>query len=140
MKKILVVLCVLSALSLMANEADYFRPNFNLMPTINPNKLTIGHTLSFSSGISSNYTSNYESKYTNHISYEFSPKLSIQVDLSIVNYGMTNFNKDFSIESNGNNDTKLIPEFRMDWKPTENSSVTIEFKRYNGYNSPRYWY
>lgn len=140
MKRTMLLLCLFWGLSLFGNGADYFRPNLSLIPSINPNKLSIGHSLSFSSGISSNYSSMYESKYTNHISYEFSPKLSIQIDLSIVNYGFTNFNSDFSIESNGSNDTKLVPEFRLDWKPTENSSVTIEFKRYNGYSHPNYWY
>lgn len=140
MKRNLVILYLILGMSLFANSSDYFHPNLSLIPSINPNKLSIGHTLSFTSGISSNYASMYESKYTNHISYEFSPKLSIQIDLSVVNYGFTNFNSDFSIESNGSNDTKIFPEFQLNWKPTENSSVTIEFKRYNSYSYPSYWY
>ncbi len=145
MIKYLVISLILLAATLAATESNYFHPNLQLGSMLNPNKLSIGHSISFSSGISSNRTSSYESKYTNHLNYKFSEKLNLKIDLSVVNFGMTSFKKDFSIEANSNNTTHIVPEFRLDFSPTENSKITIEFKQ--GYSNslypisyyPSYW-
>lgn len=72
--------------------------------------------------------------------YEFSDRLSLQVNLGILHdpgaiWGDKN-----------NNNATLLPGFRLDYRPTDKVFMTLEFQRYDGRAYPyglnrynRYW-
>lgn len=135
MKKLILIL-ILSAMTffLFAElTADYFKPDYKFM-LFNPNKLTMNHSFSFMSGFSSNKQGFYQSVYTNHLKYRFNSKLDFKLDLNFVNYGSTTFQKDFKIEGNNDNTSKVLPSFQLNYKPSENTKITFEFRQFGGYN------
>lgn len=117
--------------------ADYnsgFNPNFRLPSLFNPNNINMKHSISFMSGISSNNQGFYQSMYTNHILYTFNSKLNLKLDLNFVNDGSITFNKGFNIEGNNDNASKILPNFSLNYKPTDNTSIILEFRSYGDGN------
>jgi hypothetical protein len=134
MKKLLVVLVLLICLQLLFSQEGIFtRPSNSLL---NPYKLKMSHSMGFLAGTSSNGFGFYESRYTNHIKYEFSPKLAMNLDLNFVNFGTASTGKNFSIESNDDNKTKILPEFSLTYKPTNSITINLEYKNYRNYYNP----
>ncbi|HRQ67088.1 MAG TPA: hypothetical protein P5170_00710, partial [Candidatus Syntrophosphaera sp.] len=113
MKKTLIgILILLLSLPLLA-QIDMPKPNLNPYkgsgtPLFGLNKLSMSHSLGFEAGTSSSGRGYYLSRYTNHINYAFNPKLDLELDLSLVNYGSTS-----KLQFNSDNNTKVIPEFRL---------------------------
>lgn len=131
-KYIMICVIILLAFQLSAQVIESaFTPSLLLPTFLNPNKMSMNHSISFSGGVSSNSQSFYESVYTNHISYQFHPKLSLNVDLNFVNFGTATYQQGIEFEGNNDNASKVLPNFQLNWKPSENTNVTIEFKQYN---------
>jgi hypothetical protein len=141
MKKLTAILILMTGLSaLLAQGSIFTRPSYgaDLMSgsLFNPYKLKMWHSMGFSAGSSSNGLGFYESRYTNHIKYEFNPKLALELDLNFVNFGTTSSGKGFSIESNDDNKTKILPEFSLTYKPTNSMTINLEYRNYRNYYNP----
>ena len=121
-------------------DSPFFSPNLNTIGLLNPNNLRVNHSMSFMSGVSSGGDGFYQSTYTNHLHYSFTPKLDLKVDLNFVNYGTANWDNSFSIKSNNDNASTIIPEFSLNYRPSDNSSITIEFRQSGAYRRSDHWW
>ena len=110
---------------------NVFKPNLLMPSFLDANKISVNHSISFSSGISSNKQSFYQSVYTNHLSYNFNSKLKLDLDLNFVNFGTATYKSGIEFDGNEDHATKVLPNMQLNWKPSENTSITIEFKQYN---------
>ena len=108
-----------------------FTPSLLTPSFLNTNNITINHSVSFMSGISSNKQSYYQSVYTNHLNYQFNPKLNLKLDLNFVNYGTATYKSGIEFVGNNDNTSKILPNFQLNYSPSENTSFTIEFKQYS---------
>ena len=132
MKKIILVTLLILAFSLNAEIINSaFTPELLMPSMINMNNLTINHSMSFSSSISSNSQSAYESVYTNHINYKFSSKLNLKVDLNFINFGTATYQGGIEFDGNNDNTSRVLPNFQLNYKPSEKMNFTIEFRQYN---------
>jgi hypothetical protein len=132
MKKIILIALLILAFSLNAEIINNaFTPELLMPSMINMNNLTINHSMSFSSSISSNNQSAYESVYTNHLNYKFSPKFNLKVDLNFINFGSATHQGGIEFEGNNDNTSKILPNFQLNYNPSENVRFIIEFKQYN---------
>lgn len=139
MKKYLMLIAlslVLITLNAQASvfESNPFRMDNPVGHLFNPYKLKMSHSMGFSAGTSSNGLGFYESRYTNHLFYEFNPKLNLALDLNLVNYGSVSSGQGFSFDSNDDNKTKIIPEFSLNYKPSDAVSIRLEYRNLRGYN------
>jgi len=128
----------IAILPLMA-QYDIPRPDFNPFSLHSPmlQKLSMSHSMGFEAGSSSRGDGYYLSRYTNHLSYAFSPKLELDLDLNFVNFGSLNTSQSFSL--NDDNDSKVLPEFSLRYRPSD--SMTFELKMSQGMMRPtRPWY
>lgn len=128
-KTLLGILIIALSLPLLA-QIDIPKPNFNPYRQETPGLLSLdrfsmNHSLGFSAGMSSVGTGYYLSRYTNQISYVFSPKLDLELDLSLVNFGSTGA----KLEFNSDNSTKVIPEFKLNYRPSDSMNLSIEFRQ-----------
>ncbi len=140
---ILVLIAVVLVSGLFAEPwgDPFFSPNLKLNGFLNPDNLQMNHTMSFMSGFSSGGDGFYRSTYTNHLHYTFHPKLDLQVDLNFVNYGTANWDNSFSIQGNKDNASAVIPEFSLNYRPSDNTSIRIEFRQHTPENrSYNWWY
>ena len=132
MKRIILVTLLILAFSLNAEVINSaFTPELLMPSMLNINNLTINHSMSFSSSISSNSLSAYESVYTNHINYMFSPKLNLKVDLNFINFGSATYQGGMEFDGNNDNTSQVLPNFQLNYKPSEKMNFTIEFRQYN---------
>jgi len=141
MKKLVLILMIIAGLYLLSAQNSVFNSSQfnagNLSSSLfNPYKLKMTHSMGFSAGTASNGLGFYESRYTNHIAYEFSSKLNMAVDLNFVNFGSTSSSKSFSISSNDDNKSRIIPGFSLNYKPTDAISLRIEYNTRNSNNYP----
>ncbi len=141
MKKLILILILIAGLYLLSAQNSVFNSSQfnagNLSSSLfNPYKLKMTHSMGFTAGTASNGLGFYESRYTNHIAYEFSSKLNMAVDLNFINFGSTTNNKSFSISSNDDNKSRIIPGFSLNYKPTDAISLRIEYNTQNRYNNP----
>jgi hypothetical protein len=77
---------------------------------------------------------------TTSLFYEFTDRLSLQVNLGILH------NPGAIWGDKNNNDATLLPGFRLDYRPADNVFMTVEFQRIDGRAYPygfsrydRYW-
>ncbi|MCK9583948.1 MAG: hypothetical protein M0R69_03435 [Candidatus Cloacimonetes bacterium] len=135
---IILILLSLVILPLMA-QYDIPRPDFNPFSLHSPalTKLSMSHSMGFEAGSSSGGDGYYLSRYTNHLNYAFSPKLELDLDLNFVNFGSMNSSHSFSL--NEDNDSKVLPEFSLRYRPSD--TMTFEIKMSQGMLRPtRPWY
>ncbi|MCD6176243.1 MAG: hypothetical protein J7K29_00225 [Candidatus Cloacimonetes bacterium] len=131
MKKIILITLLIIAFSLNAEIINSaFVPKLLMPSIINMNNLTINHSMSFSSSISSNHQSAYESVYTNYLNYKFNSKLNLTIDLNFINYGSATYQSGIEFDSNHDNTSKVLPNFQLNYNPSENMSFTIEFRQF----------
>ena len=130
---------VLAGSLLQAGEWNdgFSNPYVNLNSLLNPANMRMRHTMSFMTSVSSQGDGYYQSVYTNHLFYSFHPKLDLNVDLNFVNYGTVDWDNSFSISSNNDNTSRVVPEFSLNYRPTDNTSIRIEF-RSMGLHQQRY--
>lgn len=133
MKKVLIIIILITSMVILNAEIinNAFTPELLMPSMINMNNLTMNHSMSFSSSISSNSQSAYESVYTNHLNYKFSPKLNLKVDLNFVNFGSAMYKGGIKFDGNNDNTSKILPNFQLNYNPSENFKFIIEFKQYN---------
>lgn len=132
MKKLFLILILIAGLYLLSAQNSVFNSSqFNAgnisSSLFNPYKMKMSHSMGFSAGTSSSGLGFYESRYTNHISYQFNPKLDLAIDLNFVNYGSTTNSKSFSISSNDDNKSRIIPGFSLNYRPSDAISLRIEY-------------
>lgn len=147
MKKIMVIFVIMVFASLSAFEYSLTNPvNNNGFSLLNPNKIKMSHSMSFSSAFNSNDSAFYQSTYTNTIDYTFSKKLKFRMNLNFVNNGSAMFNSsfsDFDMQSNNDNKSMILPSFSMEYRPTENTVIHFHFEqadgRYNFFNRGNRW-
>ncbi len=125
---IVTMLCIAGLVFANPTAGAFFGPRLNSPGLLNMSNMKMNHSMSFSSGFSSQGDGFYQSRYTNHLFYKFSPKLELNVDLSLVNYGTANIDNSFSISGNKDNSTAVIPEFSLNYRPTENTTIRIEYR------------
>ncbi|MDD3050383.1 MAG: hypothetical protein PHR06_04490 [Candidatus Cloacimonetes bacterium] len=106
---------------------DYFNTHFQLPSLINPSNFSMSHSLSTASSFYRG-TAFYQSSYTNHLNYRLSSKLDLKVDLNFVNYGTANYNSKFNFDSNNDNQTRVLPDFSLTFKPSENTMIRVEYR------------
>ncbi len=133
MKRIIILgvfILIISGMNLSAEQWNSVAsdPYINLRGLLNPNNLQINHTLSFMTGVSSEGSGFYQSVYTNHLFFDLHPKVDFKVDLNFVNYGTTQWNDTFSVKANDDNTSNIIPEFSLQYRPSDNTSIRIEFR------------
>jgi hypothetical protein len=136
-KTILTFILLLSLMPLLA-QIDLPRPNFNPYTStgnslLSLNKLSMRHSMGFEAGTSSLGEGYYLSRYTNHLMYSFNPKLELNLDLNFVSFGSLNTTNKF--ELNKDNSSKVIPEFSLRYKPTDNILVQVQMVQGGLYRS-----
>ena len=132
MKKVMILILLILAFGLSAQIINSaFTPELLMPSMINMNKLTINHSMTFSSSFSSNNHSVYESVYTNHLNYNFSPKFNLKIDLNFINYGSATYKNGIEFEGNNDNTSRVLPNFQLNFSPKENMKFVIEFRQYN---------
>ncbi|HOD18298.1 MAG TPA: hypothetical protein PKJ14_06655 [Candidatus Cloacimonadota bacterium] len=143
MKKVIFILLIAAVIYILPAQTNIFNSGTNNLNSsvssslFNPYKLKMSHSMGFYTGSSGSGLSFYESRYTNHIFYEFNPKLNLALDLNFVNFGTAMNGKGFSFESNGDNQTKIFPEFSLNYKPTDAISIRFEYRNLNSFDR---WY
>lgn len=101
------------------------------------NRISMSHSMGFSAGTTLGGNGYYMSRYTNHLKYAFSKKLDLELDLNFVNFGSTSS----SFKLNDDNQSKILPEFRLNYRPSDSVNVSIEFRQGNPwYQDNRPWY
>ncbi len=93
------------------------------------------HSLTFSSGFSSSGDAYYNNIYTNHLDFRLHENLDFKLNLNFVNAGTMNFNHDYDVSWNDDNASHIIPEFQLEWRPSENTTLRIQFEQPGGYNT-----
>ncbi len=128
MKHVLMLSLMLGlAIASLSAQIDMSRLELNpfMRGMLAPNKLSMSHSMGFEAGTSSNGMGYYLSRYTNHLSYKFNPKLELDLDLSLVNFGSASTNS--GIEFNNDNNSKIIPEFSLRYKPSDSVSFELRY-------------
>ncbi len=132
MKKMMLLCISLLAFSLNAQIIDNaFTPDLLMPSMLNMNNLTMNHSMTFGSSFSSSGQSSYESVYTNHLKYKFSSKFNLNIDLNFVNFGSATHQGGIEFDGNNDNTSKVLPNFQLNYNPSENVKFIIEFKQYN---------
>lgn len=137
MKKIILttIILAISFYTLTASNLNNNTPgpSFKFPSTlINFNKLQTSQSLSFTSIMSSESKPIFISNFQNRFSYNLSHNLQLQLDLNIVNYRNANVDDNFSIKDN----SRVLPNFRLDYSPSENFHLRLEYNSFPGYYSP----
>ncbi|HKK21792.1 MAG TPA: hypothetical protein VJ983_09995 [candidate division Zixibacteria bacterium] len=144
MKKLLVLtISLLFATSAFAQFADQAKINesgkaysFGVKPAVTPFSLLDLSRIKWSTSYSFGYVSG--GSYSGSMGvlnttamYEFSPKLSMMLNLGIEhNTG--------AIWGDGKNNATLLPGFQLDYHPSEKFHMSIGVQRYSGFLTPRY--
>jgi hypothetical protein len=131
MKHVLALIALLATVGMLCGETFSplaFRTNSPSFSLLNPNKMTMTNSMSFSSGVCSGGQGFYNSTYTNHILYRFNQKLKMNVDLNFVNQGTMTHNSGISFEGNGDNNSRILPDLQLEYNPSDNTSIRFEFR------------
>ena len=113
-----------------SGESYVKKGNFSIF---DPSKLTMkqSYSMSYYNGGSNSGSIGY---YMNSLEYRFSGPLKIRVDLGYL-HSPSNF---FSGGSSAANSGVFVPGVAIDWKPTENFNIRIDYRHvpvsnYGGY-------
>jgi len=129
MKNLLITLLLMGLILPVMATYNLPRPNLNPFTINNPalSNLKMSHSMGFEAGTSSMGNGYYLSRYTNHMKYQFNPKLELDVDLNFVNFGSLNTNTGFAL--NDDNNSKILPEFSLRYKPSDSMSFEIRMSQ-----------
>jgi hypothetical protein len=138
---ILAVCCLLLSVGLAAETFNplAFREHAPSFSLLNPNKLSMSNEVSFSSGMASGGTGYYSSMYTNNLAYQFNPKLKMNVSLHFLNQGTMTHQSGFNFQGNDDNNTRILPDMQLEYNPSANTSIRLEFRTYNPYYNDLMW-
>ena len=104
--------------------------SFSFPSTLPLNNLKMSQSISFSTTYNSGTKSTYYlSNFCNSFKLPLSDKLKLALDLNFVNFGKLGSSS--PIISNEN--TKILPNFSLDYTPTENLRFRIEYQSYPTY-------
>ncbi len=104
--------------------------SFFFPSTLPLNNLKMSQSISFSTTYNSGTKSAYYlSNFCNSFKLPLSDKLKLALDLNFVNFGK--FGSSSPMISNEN--TKILPNFSLDYAPTENMRFRIEYQSYPTY-------
>lgn len=126
----------------LAAQLDMPKPNLNPWQgggtsLLSMDRLSMSHSMGFAAGTSSSGRGFYSSSYTNHLKYQFNPKLDLALDLNFVNFG-TAAN---GFKLNDDNKSRIIPEFKLNYRPSDSFHITVEFNQGNPWQAePTPWY
>jgi hypothetical protein len=139
MKKIIITMLISALfLAVSAEISDKLLNQSLYSPSLlDLNNISMNHTVSFSAGMSSNNQSFYQSVYTNHLNYRISSKLNLNLDLNFINFGTASFDRKLDFEGNGDNESTILPEFTLSFKPSDSFSIVLE---YRNFSLERPWY
>ena len=139
MKKIFFITTILIFGALLSAQIieNAFTPRLLTPSFLNKNNLSMSNSASFTGGYSSNNQSYYQSVYTNHLNYRFNSKLYLKLDLNFVNFGTATYKSGIEFAGNDDNQSKVLPNLQLNWKPSETTSITIQFQQY--YNPLDYY-
>ncbi|KQC05633.1 MAG: hypothetical protein APR54_08075 [Candidatus Cloacimonas sp. SDB] len=139
MKRIFITMLIsVLFLAVSAEISDKFLNQSLYSPSLlDLNNISMNHTVSFSAGMSSNNQSFYQSVYTNHLNYRISSKLHLNLDLNFINFGTASFDRKLDFEANGDNESTILPEFSLSFKPSDSFSIVFE---YRNCSLDRSWY
>lgn len=109
----------------------------NLFGFINPDNFSMNHSISMSysafagQGVAMGV-------YTNSMRYDFSNRLNVQVDASIVNSPYNTLGDNFTNNLNG----FYLSRAALNYKPTDNTHISVQFSQMPGsyYYSPSPYY
>ena len=103
---------------------------FSFPSTLPLNNLKMSQSISFSTTYNSGTKSAYYlSNFCSSFKLPLSEKLKLALDLNFVNYGK--FGSSSPLISNEN--TKILPNFSLDYAPTENLRFRIEYQSFPTY-------
>ena len=104
------------------------QPSYSPFSLLSSEKITWSHSysVSFFSGGSSSGSVGLMSS-TMH--YQFSPKLSLAVNLGVLH-------NPSALWGSGEDQASFLPGFRLDYRPSDKVSMSVSFQRYDGYYSP----
>lgn len=97
----------------------------------NPNNFNMSHSVSMSYSAFGNHGIAL-GVYTNTMSYQFNENLNVEVDASIVNSPYSTFGNQFNDQING----LYLSRAQINYKPTENTFLTIQYLKGPSYYSP----
>ncbi|HPR16717.1 MAG TPA: hypothetical protein PLD62_00560 [Candidatus Cloacimonadota bacterium] len=139
MKKIFFITTILIFGALLSAQIieNAFTPRLLTPSFLNKNNLSMSNSASFTGGYSTNNQSYYQSVYTNHLNYRFNSKLDLKLDLNFVNFGTATYKSGIEFAGNDDNQSKVLPNLQLNWKPSETTSITIQFQQY--YNPLDYY-
>ncbi len=139
MKPLLVLITIIviaGSLAATSPGTPFLSPTLNNDGLFDLNKLRMNHSVSFMSGFSSGGEGFYQSTYTNHLNYSFNPKLDLNIDLNFVNFGTASHDSGFSFDVNEDNSSLVVPEFSLEYRPTDSSIIKIEYRQHVNPYSP----
>ncbi len=143
MKRFMILIILIYVFSVLQAQTSAFQPSNPFGSSnwqgslLNPSKLHISNSASFSTMMSNNH-SFYQSVYTNHMQYQFNPKLSMNVNLNFVNNGTGSWKKNMNYKGNGDNQNKIIPEFSLMYQPSKSFTVRFEYQQRSVYDYGQY--
>lgn len=133
---LIAIVMMIGSLAAVSPGGPFLSPNLNSDGLFDLNKLRMNHSVSFMSGFSSGGEGFYQSTYTNHLRYSFNPRLDLNIDLNFVNFGTASHDSGFSFDINDDNSSIVVPEFSLEYRPTDSSVIKIEYRQQvNPYSS-----
>lgn len=141
MKKLVILIVLLAATTASAQLIETAeineianKPSYGLKPAVSSfslldfSKIKWSHSYSvayFSGGGSSSTTG----LLNTGIFYEFSPKLSLAVNIGISHNAS-------AIWGDANSNPEVLPSFQLDYRPSENFHISVGMETYRGYLTP----
>ena len=122
---------------LLSQEINILKNNsknpFSFPSTLNLRNLLTSQSFSVTTYYNSQTKkSQYLTNFCNTINYKFSPKLNMRLDLNVVSYGNFNTIDRYSLQAN----TKILPNFQLDYFPNENFHLRISYDTFPTVFSP----
>jgi len=117
------------------NEPVFRLPSYQLGGIFNPEIMTMNHSMSFMSGTSSTGYGFYQSAYTNHLRFDLRDNLKFSIDTSLVNFGSMHHQDNIKFSSNKDNQNVIVPAFSLEYKPTDNTTIQIQYQQIRGYQN-----
>lgn len=146
MKKIILTFILFSAISFAQFKEELNKPidikkgilsespSPSLLGFFNPNNFSMHHSFSMSySAFGNNGVA--LGVYTNSMAYQFSEKLNVEVDASLVNSPYSSFGNGFADQING----IYLSRAQINYKPSENTFIMLQFRN-EPYNYSPYGY
>lgn len=105
----------------------------SILGFINPDNFSMRHSFNLSYSAFGNAGGMALGVYTNSMAYQFSDRLNLETDISVVNSPYNSFGQEFSKQING----VYLSRAQLTYKPTDNMNIIIQYRSVpGGYYSP----